>query len=527
MSFKRLLILSGIILAVAIAGFSWNYAFRGHRGPATPGKATTFYDGPVDSNGYLDFYAAYNDYQHEQIKPEDNAAYQLLLAVGPEASEMTENFKLRWQILTADLDPEDPLGQIPADHRFLQSLDNFVNESDPEIDAEILEQYDGDKAFYTFERLDECYEKPWAGSDYPIIDAWIDANRESLELVIEGTGKPDFWAPAVPLTVPTGNTVASLIECDLSEIQKMREAARCLVARAMRSLAEGDVEAAQSDLIATRRLGLLLTERGSLVQSLVGLAIQGIAFQSETAMLQLGQLSPEQIQDYLDLVAGLPAGGTLARNVHIDERTMGLSAIQQQYADKQNFDLNLALSIANEFYDKLAAAAQDPPDPAAQQWIEQRLAEIEDRSAAGFVMSGLFGGRPGRTKMTTEVMMAMLLPAVDSVADAYKRSAVQAELILIALELETHKNQHGSYPDRLEDIEDRIAEQIGDRFDESGASLRYSTTPSGYLLYSIGVDGIDSGGVTYGEQSTNSAFSGDDIRVCIGEFEPAAQPSDQ
>ena len=264
--------------------------------------------------------------------------------VPPEARVVTDVYRRRMEILTADLDADDPRRTLAADHKFLQPLGNYLDSEEIEIPEAEAEEIEDGVAFYFYEKLEDCYTHSWEQSEAPVIYDWIESNTEQLEVVCEAASLPKFWCPAVPMeqSVPSG-AAPSLIESDLSEIQKMRECARCLLARAMLKLGDGDVAGCQSDLITVRRIGRLLTQRGSMVQCLVGIAIQRMAAYGEAAMLESG-LSAGQIDDYRKLVDGLPAGGNIARSIDVDERTMGLSAIQQQHEMGQNLDLNLASS---------------------------------------------------------------------------------------------------------------------------------------------------------------------------------------
>ena len=84
MSKKRFLIFPAVILTLVLLGVAWNFVNHGHVGPATPGRTTTFYEGPFTPDGYVDYYAAYNAFERAKIKPEENAAIDMLLAVAAE-----------------------------------------------------------------------------------------------------------------------------------------------------------------------------------------------------------------------------------------------------------------------------------------------------------------------------------------------------------------------------------------------------------------------------------------------------------
>jgi hypothetical protein len=58
------------------------------------GKDTTFVDGPLDKDGYVDYETALNERLRGKIKPEDNAVVLLVQAIGPkpEGNELHADF---------------------------------------------------------------------------------------------------------------------------------------------------------------------------------------------------------------------------------------------------------------------------------------------------------------------------------------------------------------------------------------------------------------------------------------------------
>ncbi|MEM8670562.1 MAG: hypothetical protein AAGG48_23755 [Planctomycetota bacterium] len=101
------------------------------------------------------------------------------------------------------------------------------------------------------------------------------------------------------------------------------------------------------------------------------------------------------------------------------------------------------------------------------------------------------------------------------VEEAYTRHNAERSIIhLLRVELAilTFRDTTGDFPASLQDLVPDYLEQIPlDPFSPSAEQLRFRTTDDGYLLYSIGVNGIDDRGNTWEDSTTG--FYGADIRL--------------
>lgn len=71
---------------------------------------------------------------------------------------------------------------------------------------------------------------------------------------------------------------------------------------------------------------------------------------------------------------------------------------------------------------------------------------------------------------------------------------LQNALLKTTLALHLYRREHAAYPARLEDLTPRYLDSVpADPFARAG-TLRYRRRGAGYLLYSIGPDGVDNGG---------------------------------
>src|SRR5262249_31869546 len=110
-------------------------------------------------------------------------------------------------------------------------------------------------------------------------------------------------------------------------IQACREIANALVWRAMLAIAEGRVDAARQDLLACHRLGRLIGRGATMVELLVGLAIEGIATRGDIALLGHAKLTSKQLLAYLKDLDRLPTMPALADKIDTGERFLLLETI--------------------------------------------------------------------------------------------------------------------------------------------------------------------------------------------------------
>jgi hypothetical protein len=94
---------------------------------------------------------------------------------------------------------------------------------------------------------------------------------------------------------------------------------------------------------------------------------------------------------------------------------------------------------------------------------------------------------------TQNVLLRLLLPAVDKVGDACNRTAAEYRSAALAIAAERYRREQGRWPGTLTELVPRYIDHIPtDPFD--GAPLRLGRFAEGILVYSVGYDGQDNGG---------------------------------
>jgi hypothetical protein len=92
------------------------------------------------------------------------------------------------------------------------------------------------------------------------------------------------------------------------------------------------------------------------------------------------------------------------------------------------------------------------------------------------------------------VLVRLLAPALNKVANACQRSRVELRCAIAAVAAEHYRRQKGQWPDKLETLRQAgyLTQVPVDLYD--GKPLRFRRLDDGLLIYSVGPDGADNGG---------------------------------
>jgi hypothetical protein len=483
------------------------------------GKETTYVTGPLDREGYIDYEAALNNRLGKGVTPETNANVLLWKAFGPTPEGgrgMPAEFFKRLGI-------EDP----PKQGDYLISLDVYLKDH---------LKLESDKFDAIYDQLNRSRQRPWAAKDYAHLAAWLKANEKPLALAVEATRRPHYFNPLVSRRID--NRPSGLLNALIPSVQKCREVAQALTARAMLRVQEGQFDAAWQDLLACHRLGRLIGRGATLIEGLVGIAIDQVASNADLAYLERAGLTAKQIQDRLHDLQSLPPLPPMAERIELGERFVYLESLQlirrggvqmlesfsggpapkkpdaKMEKALARIDWEPALRNGNRWYDRLAAAMR-VPDRASRQReldkIDEDLKAMKKQATepATIAKLVLMKDPPDKTvgKAIGDILIGLILPAVRKVQDAQDRTEQVQRNLYLAFALAGYHRDHGRYPAKLGDLVPKYLASVPDDL-FSGKALVYRPSEDGYLLYSVGVNGKDEGGRTFDDDP-----AGDDLRV--------------
>ena len=365
----------------------------------------------------------------------------------------------------------------------------------------------------------------WTKDDSPKHAEWLKLNQKPLAILVEASKRTDYYYPMISRT--RNGERGPLLGALLPTVQKCRELASLLSFRVTWNLGAGKIDEALADALAIHRLGRLLTHGASLIELLVGVAIESIAHQTDLTLLEQGRLTAKQISAYRAELEKLQPLGSLADKIGFSERLEFLDSVQHsvrygnvgllggefrgQTAEQifEALDWNTVLSMGNRNYDRMEAALHKPTR--GERFQAMVLIDLELRKLQKAAKINPNDPPPKiRAELTRKIgaiYVTELMPAMQKLSDAADRAEQIHRNGLLAAGLAAHFADHKKYPDTLADLVPKyIAEVPGDVF--SAKAMIYKPTAAGYLLYSVGVNGIDDDGQLISEEPR-----GDDLGV--------------
>jgi hypothetical protein len=497
--------------------------------PKVPiGKETTFATGPIDAGGYIDYEAALNDRLREKITPQTNAVVLLVKAFGPgpAGSEYPPGF-----LKLVGMD------ELPAKGEYFYGLDQHLKDNLHLPPNEFDTVYD---------QQSKATKRPWAIQDYPHVGAWLIGNEKALAIVVEATTRPHYFLPRVTRRDANGKRDL-LIGAPLPNVQKCRELAKALAARAMCRLNEGKDDQAWQDLLATHRLAALVSSGSSLLEFLVGVAIDAVACQADLAYLEHAKLTAKQLQVRLKELQALPSMAPVAGKVDLEVRFTyldslqsllrgGVTAIpgltdapnevdlQEQKRILEKIDWSPAFQEGNKWYDRMVAALKIKDRAAREKQFDRIDEELNALKINAEKEKELFaeltkpGGQPDKvvSKAIGDVLIRLLMPAVRKVQGAWERSEQIRYNVQIAFALAAYRLDNQRYPAKLDGLAPKYLAAVPlDVF--TGKPLTYHPKDNGYLFYSFGENGKDDDGRWHTDEP-----AGDDpgVRMPMPELKP-------
>jgi hypothetical protein len=495
--------------------------------PGLPlGRDTTFVIGPLDKNGDIDYEAALNAELSKGVTAANNANVLLIRAFGPkpEGSDMPPAY-YRW----LGCEPPPPNGDYLIDIYVYTTRVIQVPESQRE-------------ALYEFQSRATKY--PWVAKDCPPLAEWIKGNEKPLALVHEAVKRDRYFNPLVSRRAEGEPSL--LIGALLPTVQKSRAFASLLAGRATLRIGEGKYDEAWADVVACFRLGRHVSCGGTLIEGLVGVAINQIAANAAFAYLDRAPLTADQARARMKELAALPPLAPLADKIGVCERMMGLDVVQSarrgpvnaawireilnenreltadERAAYDKVDWATVMQTVNKWYDRNAEVVGTKNRAArtkAADQVEKELKELKDELEKPDAVKKLLESEDAPRvlgKALGEFLASNLSPAYQKVMQAHDRAAQTDRTLRVALALAAYKADNKKYPARLEDLAPNYLKDVPTDLFLDDKQLTYKVRERGYQFYSVGVNGKDDGGKTYGDDPPGS----DDLGLTLPLPEP-------
>ena len=287
-----------------------------------------------------------------------------------------------------------------------------------------------------------------------------------------------------PRAVPPVSTATPTIDSMIPHLGSLRDLARAVDVRQQRAKRAGDVAGAIDAMESKAALARIAFGMPTLLSFLTGVAIDVWAQESAMNIATMREATLADIHRLMTIIKPPP---DIAHAVE-GER---LWVLQQVMATPPSpvplLGANPSRDAANveTFYDVFVAYVRGEPTPQLRKG--ETPDEWADRSFSRFSMVSMIG------------------PGVSNFVDADRQARTRYAGAIIGLALEAHHAQHGRYPSTLAELTPDILPKFPTSpYDPKGLVYRLPTAENtlggrAYLLYSIGADGIDNGGLIHPE----------------------------
>ncbi len=523
MRLRDKLIVAGGLLVMGLV--SWVVFQATRPAPAiVVSRETTWLTEPLADDGLPDYAGYLLARAREGVTAETNGAVPFLRAMWPAGLEPGEQQRVVCEEVGMEVPGDVGMGSPLGDKRLEESLREWsvARGSRPRLEEieKSEEDFEFDDEENDFEEVDPhdyvswAWHQPWTTEEIPPLAAWVDEHQSHFDLLQQAAGKPTFYAPSPTLLVtPKSNLVNMLLTSE----QTMYDAVKCLHLRGMRSIGEGSLDAARNDWEAQLRLSRHL-KGGFLIGQLVSIGMENFANELALWMLDDPNLDPATARQIFEIYRDLPVRRAIAKELDEGERlllpsimfTLSGRRVDPHATEEDEFsglaashgargvDWNIPLRMSNEWYDRLVDAATTRPYSARAAKFAQVTTELKamsgrlssDRVA---VVASAFLSRTSRSETMGEVLISLLLPAVEAACGAEDRSNTHRELMTVAAALALHRLEHGEYPQTLDSLIPALLQALPvDAYE--GKPLVYRRSGEGYLLYAVGPNGQDDGG---------------------------------
>lgn len=516
----------GGLFLLLVAAFL--YLTFGPNPPIVISRETTYLTSPRGADGYPEYGRYALELYRKGVTPENNAATLLWPAMWPGELDPPQYAAVAKE-LGLDHIPSKQEALVRYDDKPTQArLMAWLREQQPALvkaaekaapaDPTIEQPADAADANandalanLVDDLLGNAVSAPWTSKQIPPLAKWVKDNQKPLDQIVLACKRSRCYFPSPTLLNPKPGELIAML---LPGVQTMRGAGRALAMRAMWNLGEGHPDAAWNDLLAVHRLGRLCGQGKHIVEQLVGIAIDGIAFEHTLPLLDDKSLSLTQARQIQRDLAGLGYINGLADSLDSLERLFFIDSIIEiggrsnskfpglgpnedvfSYLGHLRIDFNTTLRRGNERYDQLVAALRLPNWKDRDQLIRAIENDIGKQSSSGTPGTNveLFINPVRRNEIVADMFSNLFLPAISATTSAQDRAHSQLDLERVAAALAVYRIQHGSYPTKLAELVPGAADSLpNDMY--TGKSFVYRRTADGYLLYSVGPNGQDDGG---------------------------------
>ena len=414
--------------------------------PIKMARETTLYVEPLNSLGDVDFLTAFErDCYSVKLATPENGFRLILENVdfsktinGLLLKNACEKLALDSASIRPTLTYEDPVDFATKyfhaddfDEKFIRRIDLRSGLSEEDLSRPYKDWEAGDVII-------SRSNIPWTTADLPMMSEWVQANSPVLDLYAQAVRLPCFESPFC-----RSNDLELMIEMASPFMITFRGVARGYQTRANYYLGTGEVRKAMDDIISCKRLGRHIRNLSSIVDRLVGVAIENIANSigvTNVANDVTSKADLEYLVSELRLMpklAGLEKSALYEKLTHLEI----LQRIARTRGGKQ--------AIALDDFEKLGyigldwnVVLQEFGNKFDRYWAGEYSLEEESTS---FAVSDLLF-RSVRSRKFAIWYLQTMAPAHYAMIEAERRTQCGDNLRLLTLAMLLFEKDHGSLP---------------------------------------------------------------------------------
>lgn len=456
---------------------------------------------PLREDGTVDYIAALNNKYREGVTKENNAFRGLFL------------------LLKKEVDEDDVFDDAGNAEKVAELLD--VTQAERDASPHYTDWYDYAEAQgIEFDRADELYEAflddPSDGEANAAYLTWLALSEPAFVRAGEMVKKSKYWAPLI-----SGDQQGMLISVLLPQLGKYRSLAKGLQSRALYAAATGDQAKAMDSIHVIGQLAYHTSYEPMLISVLVANSLNALAADTVHHLLDKRLLSEVSLKQLDQLWRGRSERRTIAQSLSFSERCTVLDAYMQIASGRHGengfldadgagrllgsgaIDVNRGLKQISQHYfmmGKIASiqnyAGRERVAAMFEEQFEERIAknqlviEVQDIPLPNLKLLT----KEARTDALTTMLLTIFLPAISSVTNSETRYMANERCTFIAIACERYRLKHGELPETLNDLVPVYLDAVPiDPYDEK--PLRYKATDQGFIVYSVGENLKDDGGL--------------------------------
>jgi len=356
------------------------------------------------------------------------------------------------------------------------------------------------------ERISELSEE-----ELSLMRQWVDENQEALEKFKAGSKRANCWWERKQ------EDSQSMLTVTFDELSPTKRLAILLCWRAKLNAADGKTEDAIDDLLCCYRAGRHCKGPRSLIHQLVGIAIQSLSVGSTRIVIEDNKIDSELLEKIQAEFEKFRAMDDFVVNFQA-ERFFFLDILQRCYTDngrgggrmipgqmaeldgvlenphsghaflQHSLYLGVSLySVGREEMKREFEKAYEQAERNANKTPWQLRAENIDLNPDFEKWS--------KIKQLRYLLVCTLMPALERCNVIAHRSRAELDALITTIALIRHERKNSEYPENLDVlVEGGLLKEVPmDPY--SDKALVYKRTDDGFILYSVGADFTDNGGL--------------------------------